>query len=93
MKSENNLQGDSSFKCLQNMLFLVSSLAQIAQHQMTVLSRFGVHICRRATWGGTFGTFATPEIFKTLHSNFDICRNFQRIKMKFYILIILKKSY
>ena len=33
------------------------------------------------------------EIFKTLHSNFDICRNFQRIKMKFYILIILKKSY
>ena len=39
------------------------------------------------------GTFAAPEIFKTLHSNFDICRNFQRIKMKFYILIIFKKSY
>jgi len=34
-----------------------------------------------------------PEIFKTLHSNFDICRNLQRIKMKFYILIIFKKSY
>jgi len=29
--------------------------------------------------GGAFGAFATPEIFKTLHSKFDICRNFQRI--------------
>jgi len=28
-----------------------------------------------------------PENFKTFHKNFDICRNFQRIKMKFYILI------
>ena len=43
--------------------------------------------------GRAFGAFAIPEIFKTLHSNFDICRNFQRIKMKFYILIIFKKSY
>jgi len=34
-----------------------------------------------------------PEIFKTLHINFVICRNFQRIKMKFYILIIFKKFY
>jgi len=34
-----------------------------------------------------------PEIFKTLHSCFDNCRNFQRIKMKFYILIIFKISY
>ena len=39
------------------------------------------------------GHLPPPEIFKTLHSNFDICRNFQRIKMKFYILIIFKKSY
>jgi len=47
-----------------------------------------------AQQGGAFGAFApTPEIFKTLHSNFDICRNFQRIKMKFYILINFKKSY
>ena len=47
MKSENNLQGDSSFKGLQSLstLFLVSSLAQIAQHQLTVLSRLGVHVC------------------------------------------------
>jgi len=30
---------------------------------------------------------------KALHSNFDICRNFQRIKMKFYIVIIFKKPY
>ena len=36
--------------------------------------------------------FASPEIFKTLHSNFDICRNILRIKMKFYILMIFKKS-
>ena len=45
MKSEDNLQGDGSFKGLLNMLFLVSSLAQDAKHQMPVLSRFGVHIC------------------------------------------------
>jgi len=25
------------------------------------------------------GAFALPEIFKIMHSNFDICRNFQRI--------------
>jgi len=38
--------------------------------------------------GGHLGHLPPPEIFKTLHSNFDICRNFERIKMKFYILII-----
>jgi len=27
------------------MLFLVSFLAQVAKHHVTVLSRFGVHIC------------------------------------------------
>jgi len=43
--------------------------------------------------GGAFEAFAPPENFKTLHSNFDICRNFQRIKIKFYILIIFKKSF
>jgi len=43
--------------------------------------------------GGAFGTFASPETFKTLRSNFDICRNFQRMTMKFYILIIFKKYY
>ena len=43
--------------------------------------------------GGAFGAFAPPEIFKILHGNFDICRNFQRIKKKFYILSIFKKSY
>jgi len=43
---------------------------------------------RRATRGGIF----RPEIFKTLHSNFDICRNFQIIKLKYCILIIFKKS-
>jgi len=42
---------------------------------------------------GAFGAFAPPEIFKILHGNFDICRNFQGIKMKFFILIIFKKSY
>ena len=34
-----------SFNDLQNMLFRVSSLAQVAKKQMTMLSRFGVHIC------------------------------------------------
>ena len=46
-------------------------------------------VLRRATRG----EFAPPEIFKTLHSKFDICSNFQRIKMKFYILIIFKILY
>ena len=42
--------------------------------------------------GGHLGHFPPPEIFKTLHSNFGICRNFQRIKMKFCIQIIFQKS-
>jgi len=29
-----------------------------------------------------------PENFEVLHSNFNICKNFQRIKMRFYILIL-----
>ena len=45
MKRENNLQGDRSFNDLQNILYLVSSLAQVAKEQITVLGRFGVHIC------------------------------------------------
>ena len=45
VKCEDNLQADSSFNCLQNMLFLVSALVQVAKHQTTVLSRFGIHIC------------------------------------------------
>jgi len=44
-KGEKRGQSTSRFNCLQNMLFLVSSFAQVAKHQMTVLSRFGVHIC------------------------------------------------
>jgi len=39
------------------------------------------------------GAFSLAENFKTLHSNFDICRNFQRKIMKFSILIIFKKRY
>ena len=45
VKSEDNLQGDNSFNGLQIMIFFVSFLAQVAKHQMTVLSTFGVHIC------------------------------------------------
>jgi len=30
-------------------------------------------------WGGAFGHLPPSQIFKTLHSNIDICRNFQRI--------------
>jgi len=29
--------------------------------------------------GGTLGPFSPSENFKTLRSNFDICKNFQRI--------------
>jgi len=35
---------ERNFNDLQNILFLVSSLAQAAKEQMTVLGRFGVHI-------------------------------------------------
>jgi len=42
--------------------------------------------------GGAFDAIAPPEIFEILYSNFDICRNFQMIKLKFCILIIFKKS-
>ena len=45
MKSEDNLRVDSSFNGLQIMLFIVSSLAQVAKYEMTVASRFGVHVC------------------------------------------------
>ena len=45
MKREDNVQGDNSFNDLQIMPFFVSSLVQVANHQMTVLGRFGLHIC------------------------------------------------
>jgi len=45
VKRQNNLQAYRSFNDLQNMLFLVSSLAQVAKEHMTVLGGFGVHIC------------------------------------------------
>jgi len=45
VKRENIPQEDKSFNDLQNILFLLSSLAQIAIEQMTVLGRFGVHVC------------------------------------------------
>jgi len=44
----------------------------------------------RRTTGGAFGAFASPEIFKIVHGNFDSSRNFPRIKKKFYILIIFR---
>jgi len=47
---------------------------------------------RRANRGVHLVLFP-PENLYILHGNFNICRNFQRIKMKFYILIIFKKSY
>jgi len=41
---------------------------------------------------GNLGICPQPENFKTLPGNFDICRNCQRTKMEFCILIIFKKS-
>jgi len=41
--------------------------------------------------GGQLEHLSPPEIFKTFHSNFDICRNLQIIKLKLCILIILRK--
>jgi len=40
-------------------------------------------VCQARNWG-----ICPSENLKTLLSNFDICRQFQRIKMKFYILIV-----
>jgi len=33
--------------------------------------------------GSAFGPFSAPKNVKALHSSFDICRKFCRIKMKF----------
>ena len=41
--------------------------------------------------GGHLG-HSPPQIFKILYSNFEICGNFQIIKLKVCILIIFKKS-
>jgi len=38
------------------------------------------------------GHLPHTENFKSLHSNFDIYRNVQRFKMKFYFLIIFEKT-
>jgi len=39
------------------------------------------------------GHLPSPKFFKTLYSNFDILRNFQRIKMKaFFILLFVYYS-
>ena len=53
---------------------------------------YDINTSRRATRVGIWGICRPPEIFKTLYSNFDICRNFQMIKLKSCILIIFKKS-
>ena len=45
VKRENNLEGGRNFNDLQNMLFLVPSLARVAKEQMTMLGRFDVRIC------------------------------------------------
>ena len=49
--------------------------------------------CHTGAQPGRLWGCLPPENFKTLHSNFDISRNLQRIKMRFSILIIFKKSY
>jgi len=41
--------------------------------------------------GGENLGISPQKIFKTLHCNFDICRNFHKIKMKFCILVLYKK--
>jgi len=46
VKRENNLQGDRCYSDLHNQLFLVSSLAQVAKQQMTLLVWFGANICK-----------------------------------------------
>jgi len=42
---KNPSEGDRRFNGLQNISFLVSSLAPVAKEQMTMFGRFGVHIC------------------------------------------------
>jgi len=43
---------------------------------------FRKNACGQARTQGGGGTWP-PKNFKTLRSNFDICRNFQSLKMKF----------
>jgi len=63
----------------------------VSFQQNKLISLFSNTVYQARNQGGHLG-ICPPEIFKTLHSNFDICRNFQRIKMKFFILIVFKKS-
>ena len=72
-------------------IYLIQNLMLKCLHFFPLPDYYFISECRHVRNKG--GTFAAPEIFKTLHSNFDICKNFQRIKMKFYDLIIFKKSY
>jgi len=79
---------------LNSIVHAAFQLYDVLRFDSTVIINVSINISspkfRRATRGR--GIWPPPEILKTLHSNFDICRNFQRIKMNFYIPIILKKS-
>jgi len=87
---------DFLMKSRSRSLNQVSVLENYCFDYITVLqiSRFAATVSRWYRAGAQPGGrgHLPPEIFKTLHSNFDI-RNVQRIKMKLYILIIFKKSY
>jgi len=50
-------------------------LCSIAQQKKNITLLF--YIKSGAQPRGALGAFAPPETFKTLHSNFGICRNFQ----------------
>jgi len=47
----------------------------------------------RNQWGGGTPGHLTPKIFNTMLRNFEICKNFQIMTMKFSILIIFMESY
>ena len=72
----------------QAFVYFVSTMVNLLCKQNAFVWYYG----RRATRGGIRRIFPF-EIFKTFHSNFDICRNFQIIKMKFCILIILQTNF
>ena len=78
---------------LHNNVFVIDSLtiftAQII-HSHMYWGKICLHQARNQG-EGRLGHLP-PEIFKTFHSSFDICRSFQMIKMKSCILITFKKS-
>jgi len=61
------------------------------QHEIIKVLHYGIKQSRRAIRGGIWAF--PPKNFKTLHSNFDICRNFKENRLNFWCSNHLEKAY